>query len=401
MARIAKALDTLRSQVNTLYPKRSKLSDGWIGDSAHAARKSDHNPNGADVVQALDITHDPARGVDTWAMAEVLRINRDPRIKYVISNGRIFSSARAVELKQAQGPAWVWRPYSGNKHDKHIHVSVLDGAENYDNPDSWLLANNTPVAPTPRPPAPLITTALRKRMMERIVAYEARRDANKQLAIYQPSDGSNEIAGINDRYHPAEYKKIADLLAVKNYPAAEAAVQDYILRYTNVVLTWGVTDAGVEFYLRDCCFNRGPSGTANILQRALGVGVDEQIGPTTRAALTAVADIDGFLGKLRAAREAYELAKYGRRAGLWNGLVNRWNNSLVDARKFRLETLPVQSPGVRTTTEIGVAAGGGLIAGKAKESHGWLGVAVVVVAALVVGIILWKLWPRKNKGVEQ
>src|SRR4051794_9209283 len=57
--RLAKALETLRSQVNAAHPTRRKASDGWIGDTAHSARKSDHNPNSAGVVCALDMTHDP------------------------------------------------------------------------------------------------------------------------------------------------------------------------------------------------------------------------------------------------------------------------------------------------------------------------------------------------------
>ena len=42
MARIAKALATLREQVNSKWPNRSKVNDGWLGDAAHQARKSDH-----------------------------------------------------------------------------------------------------------------------------------------------------------------------------------------------------------------------------------------------------------------------------------------------------------------------------------------------------------------------
>lgn len=33
MARIAKALATLREQVNTKWPNRSNVNDGWLGDS--------------------------------------------------------------------------------------------------------------------------------------------------------------------------------------------------------------------------------------------------------------------------------------------------------------------------------------------------------------------------------
>jgi len=132
MARIAKSLDTLRTQVNAIAPGRSKAADGWIGDAAHAATASDHNPNTASVVTALDITHDPKNGFDSWAFAEMLRGRRDPRIKYVISNGRIFSSDISP---------WEWRKYNGaNKHDRHVHVSVSIHAARYDDPKNWDIA---------------------------------------------------------------------------------------------------------------------------------------------------------------------------------------------------------------------------------------------------------------------
>ena len=136
--RTARSLDTLRSQFNAAFPGRSKSSDGWLGDTAHAARKSDHNPNTAGVVQALDITHDPANGVDSYALAETLRLNRDRRIKYVISNRRIFGSDDGVRLKQVKGPAWTWRPYDGpNAHSQHVHVSVSDDPALYDATEPW------------------------------------------------------------------------------------------------------------------------------------------------------------------------------------------------------------------------------------------------------------------------
>ncbi len=63
--RLAKSLETLRSQVNAVHPNRSKESDGSIGNAEHSARESDHNPNSAGVVCAIDITPDPAGGVDS------------------------------------------------------------------------------------------------------------------------------------------------------------------------------------------------------------------------------------------------------------------------------------------------------------------------------------------------
>lgn len=125
--RLARSLEVLREQINAAFPGRSKVSDGTLGDRAHAARKSDHNPNRAGVVQALDITHDPRKGLDAGAVANALRLSQDPRIKYLISNGRI-----------AGGANFNWRPYSGsNPHRQHFHVSVKDQKGHYDNPNNW------------------------------------------------------------------------------------------------------------------------------------------------------------------------------------------------------------------------------------------------------------------------
>lgn len=131
MPRVAKSLDTLLAQINAMAPGRSILSDGALGDEAHRARKSDHNPDANGVVTARDYTHDPAHGMDAGEIAERLRLSKDPRIKYVISNRRIFSSK--------QQP-WEWREYTGeNAHTKHVHVSVMDVPELYDDTKPWLI----------------------------------------------------------------------------------------------------------------------------------------------------------------------------------------------------------------------------------------------------------------------
>jgi hypothetical protein len=130
--RIAKSLATLRDQINALSPNRSKASDGWIGDAAHSARRSDHNPDGSGIVRALDITHDPAHGIDGDKLAAALIASRDPRIKYIIWNRRILSG-------RAGPQAWVWRPYSGaNPHTKHLHLSVVATAAG-DDGAAWAL----------------------------------------------------------------------------------------------------------------------------------------------------------------------------------------------------------------------------------------------------------------------
>lgn len=126
MARIAKSLEILRSECNALAPKRSKKYDGWIGDAAHQARASRHNPNSRGVVTALDITHDPKNGMDAHRLARLLTKNPHPDLYYIISNGE--SAYRSS--------GWVWKKYNGsNPHTGHMHVAVGRG------PDS------NPVAP--------------------------------------------------------------------------------------------------------------------------------------------------------------------------------------------------------------------------------------------------------------
>ena len=131
--RLAKSLEVLRDEVNSMAPNRSKASDGTIGDPAHVARASRHNPNDAGVVCAIDITHDPANGCDIHALARSLVTNPHPNLEYVISNGEV--------AKRRTG--FVWEAYTGsNKHNKHVHFAVGVGkdaepGQPYDDTTSW------------------------------------------------------------------------------------------------------------------------------------------------------------------------------------------------------------------------------------------------------------------------
>src|SRR4051812_32280151 len=74
--RPAKSLVVLRQQANELWPNRSRASDGLIGDAAHAATPSDHNPTpDTNVVCAFDLTHDPSNGCNCDAISESIRLN--------------------------------------------------------------------------------------------------------------------------------------------------------------------------------------------------------------------------------------------------------------------------------------------------------------------------------------
>ena len=131
--RVARSLVRLIDQCNAAWPNRSKVSDGTIGDAAHASRVSDHNPwYGPGIVTAADITHDPAHGADMHKLAASLVASRDRRIKYIIWNRRIISGGA--------GPApWVWQAYGGvNPHTRHLHLSVV-ASPLCDNTAAWRL----------------------------------------------------------------------------------------------------------------------------------------------------------------------------------------------------------------------------------------------------------------------
>lgn len=147
--RLARALERLRSEANAEWPDRSTISDGTLGDTSHAARKSDHNPalypgaGPTPVVRAFDIT---SSGIDHVRYRELVRqLGKagDRRLNpngYVISDGRIASAQHA--------PAWEWHPYDGtNRHDHHVHVSVGTDAAGFDDDRPWGLAHG--VAPIP------------------------------------------------------------------------------------------------------------------------------------------------------------------------------------------------------------------------------------------------------------
>ena len=134
---LAPSLAQLRREINTRWPSRDKTSDGTIGDAAHSARASDHNPNSRGSVNAIDIDED---GIDAWGLVALLIT--DPRVYYVIYEGRIW------QRKYGFKP----RPYSGiNAHTKHVHVSIIQSVAAEQNTDPWGVARiggASPVKPS-------------------------------------------------------------------------------------------------------------------------------------------------------------------------------------------------------------------------------------------------------------
>lgn len=115
--KLCKAGQTLRNQIDDAFGDRDRTSDGWVGDTRHAARKSDHNPTAEGIVRAIDIDADlRSHASEAFDLADQLRIlaRSDKRIAYIIFNGKIASWRLNYK----------WRAYKGiNPHKKHIHIS--------------------------------------------------------------------------------------------------------------------------------------------------------------------------------------------------------------------------------------------------------------------------------------
>jgi len=136
---LAPSLVALFTEVDKRWPNRSRKSDGWIGDTAHQTRQSDHNPDPfpGGVVRAVDIT---VNGID---VEELLRaVVGDPRVWYVIYNRRIASATKG----------WGWQDYTGpNPHTAHVHISIKHTPSAESGTTRWL---DAPKAPKPPAAAP-------------------------------------------------------------------------------------------------------------------------------------------------------------------------------------------------------------------------------------------------------
>jgi lysozyme family protein len=120
------------------------------------------------------------------------------------------------------------------------------------------------------------------------VKLEGRFDHNGNLAIYKLPDGdgggSYEIAGINDKYHPEEFKRISSLPAQER--AKEAA--RYIKEYTSPLVS--KLPQAMQAFIQDLAFNRGMGGATKFIQKGLNslgvkVVIDGKIGPKTLEAI--------------------------------------------------------------------------------------------------------------------
>lgn len=126
--KLSKAAVQLREQFDDTFPDRDRTSDGWVGDTRHAARKSDHNPDEQGWVRAIDVDKDLHKGSKPDLMPDLVdqlrlacKAKTEKRISYIIFDGLIYSSILN----------WKPRKYTGaNKHQKHVHISFKKEADN-------------------------------------------------------------------------------------------------------------------------------------------------------------------------------------------------------------------------------------------------------------------------------
>lgn len=165
------------------------------------------------------------------------------------------------------------------------------------------------------------------------VNWEGRRDKKGNLAVYAlpagDMGGDYEVAGINDRYHPEAFRKIAGLPAQDR----EEAAAKYISEYTAPLVSR--LPQAIQPFAQDMAFNRGMGGATKYIQEGLNslgvkVAVDGAIGPKTLSAIGSVNPKQLMIAASQAQLND-ERARAGadpRRKKFIVGLENRINNRL-------------------------------------------------------------------------
>ena len=184
------------------------------------------------------------------------------------------------------------------------------------------------VMTTGQPQDPLQLAALKT------VDFEARKDATGNVSIYKlpkgDLGGNFEVAGINDRYHPEAFKRIASLPPEARAGAAAQYIKEYTAPFVSKL------PQPIQPFAQDLAFNRGMGGATKYIQQGLNelgvkVSVDGKLGPKTLEAINKVQP----RALLQAVSNAQLNDEYARaknnpaRQQLLRGLENRIRNRLA------------------------------------------------------------------------
>lgn len=121
-------LDNLLRQFDARFPHRDHKSDGWIGDEAHKARTSGHNPDDTpgskpawdgdpdNIAEVRDLDLDSDLGEPGTSMDDVVAHltslpHFDTVCRYLIWNGHWWHSRND----------FARQPFTGNPHTEHLH----------------------------------------------------------------------------------------------------------------------------------------------------------------------------------------------------------------------------------------------------------------------------------------
>ena len=196
---LAASLNKLRDEVNALWPNRSRVSDGWIGDTSHQARKSDHNPDygSGGVVRAIDITKS---GINVDLLLK--HTTNDSRVAYVIYNHRIYQHSTG------------WKPYYGsNPHTQHVHVSIAHTRTAERDLKTWISSKTASTTTASKPASKPSSSATKSKG----IVYTNRRNAqiykgtgkNAKLDPQQPVSQNYKLAKLGTKGKTGSWTKIS------------------------------------------------------------------------------------------------------------------------------------------------------------------------------------------------
>jgi len=149
------ALLAIRADADRVAPGRSHASDGTIGDASHGASVSDHNPAPDGDVHAIDITNDPAHGMDGWKWAQTvadrIKAGQETRVKYLVSNNGNVD----VIFNPTVSMSWRQNGSAKQDHRSHLHVSILYTEKAEQDTSPFFVGGGAPTTPPPVAPPTL------------------------------------------------------------------------------------------------------------------------------------------------------------------------------------------------------------------------------------------------------